>query len=69
MALRLRIPSFNTDKIGEGFMLGLGIIGAWIAYRTVTKYAEQFSGGLLPDEFIVSQAYAQPDTNGYVTEY
>jgi hypothetical protein len=65
MAFSLRIP--NTDKIGEGFMLGLGIFAAYILARGALKLADQYSGGVIPDEFIAAQGYVGDD--GYITEY
>jgi hypothetical protein len=69
MALRLRIPS--TDKIGEGFMLGIGIFGAYVLLRGALKLADQYSGGVIPDEFMVAQAEynAYPAYDDYYSEF
>ena len=68
MALRLRIP--NTDKIGEGFMLGIGIFGAYVILRGVLKMAERYTGGVIPEEFRVAQAEyeAYPAYDDYYSE-
>ena len=69
MAFQLRIP--NADKIGEGFMLGIGIFGAYVILRGALKLAEQYSGGAIPDEFLVAQAEMQayPAYDDYYSEF